>query len=90
MLELLALVGLVLVGLAVCVVLGLVFGLIKLAFKLVLIPFSLAWGLFKLVAICCVILLALALAPAILAVLLVAVPLLAVAALVGLGWAVAA
>ena len=89
MLELLALIGFVLVGLAVCAVLGLVFGLLKLAFKVVLIPFSLAWGLFKLVAICCLILLALVLAPAILAVLLVAVPLVAVAAVVGLGWAVA-
>jgi hypothetical protein len=89
MLELLALTGLFLVGLAVVAVLGLFFGLLKLGFKLLLLPLTLAWGLLKLVVLCCLILVALALAPALLALLLVAVPALALAGLVGLGCAVA-
>ena len=88
MLELLALVGLFIVGLVVFAVLGLVFGLLKLGFKLLLIPLSLAWGLFKLALVCLLILVALALAPALLAVFLVVLPLLAIAGLFGLGWAV--
>ena len=88
MLELLALVGLVIVGLVVFAVLGVVFGLLKLGFKLLLIPLSLAWGLLKLALACLLVLVALALAPALLAILLVAVPLVAIAGLFGLGWAV--
>ena len=90
MLELLALIGLFIVGLAVFAVLGLVFGLLKIGFKLLLLPLTLAWGLFKLVMVCCLVLLALALAPALLAVLLVALPVLALVGLVGFGCAVAA
>ena len=74
MLELLALVGLFIVGLAV----------------FVLLPLSLAWFLLKLVLVCCLALLALALAPVLLAVLLVVLPAMALCGLVGLGWAVAA
>ena len=90
MLELLALIGLFIVGLAVFAALALLFGLLKLGFKLVLIPFSLAWGLLKVALVVGLVLLGLVLAPAILAVLLVALPLLAVAGLVGIGWAATA
>ena len=90
MLELLAFIGLVLSGLAVFAVLALVFGLLKLGFKLLLLPLGLAWGLLKCVLVCCLILVALALAPAVLAILLIALPLLALAGLVGVTWAVVA
>ena len=46
MLELLALFGLLIVGAAVVAVLALVLGVLKLGFKLLLVPFTLAWGLF--------------------------------------------
>ena len=90
MFEVLALIGLFIVGLAAFAVLALIAGLLKLGFKLLLLPLSLAWGLLKLALICCLILIALAMAPAILAVLLVALPVLAVVGLVGVGWAVVA
>ena len=94
MLELLGLFGLLIVGLAAFAVLGLLFGLLKLSFKLLLLPLSLAWGLAKCLLICCLVLLALCLAPAILALLVVAVPVVLVAllltGLVGVGWAVVA
>ena len=88
MVELLGLFGLFIVGLVVFCVLALVFGLLKLGFKLLLIPLSLAWGLFKFALLCLLILVGIALAPAILAVLLVVLPLLAIAGLFGLGWVV--
>jgi hypothetical protein len=90
MLELLALIGLLLAGLAAFAVLALLFGLLKLGFKLLLLPIGLAWSLLKLVFICCLILAALAMAPVLLAILLVAVPALALAGLFGLGWAAVA
>ncbi len=85
MFELLALIGLFLAGLAVFAVLGLLFGLLKLGIKLLLLPLSLAWLLLKLVLVCGLILLAVALAPAILAILLLVLPALALAGLVGFG-----
>ncbi|MFQ5349981.1 MAG: hypothetical protein ACE5EG_06030 [Thermoanaerobaculia bacterium] len=89
MLELLALIGLFIAGLVALAILALIFGLLKLTFKLLLIPLSLAWGLLK-VVVCCLVLLALVLAPAFIALLLVAVPVLALAGLIGIGWAAAA
>ena len=88
MLELLSLIGLFVVGLAIFAVLALVLGLLKLGFKLLLLPLGLAWVLLKVVAVCFLVLLALALAPALLAVLLLVLPALALAGLVGFGWAV--
>jgi hypothetical protein len=86
--ELFAILGLVFVGLAVCAVFGLILGLLKIGFKLLLLPLTLAWGLFKIVLVCGLIFLVLALAPAVLAALVVAVPLIAIVGLVGVGWAV--
>jgi hypothetical protein len=88
MLELLALIGLFIFGLAVFTVLALVFGLLKIGFKLLLLPLALAWGVFKVVLVCGLILLALVLAPALLAVLVVVLPVLALAGVLGLGWVV--
>ena len=94
MLELLALIGLAIAALVVFAVLGVILGLLKIAFKLVLLPLTLAWGLFKFVLVCGLVLLAvvaaLALAPLALAILVVVVPVLALAGLVGIGWAVVA
>ena len=90
MLELLALIGLLIVGLAVFAVLAVVLGLLKIGFKLLLLPLGFAWALLKVVLVCCLVLVALALAPALLVLLLVALPVLVLAGLVGFGWAAAA
>ena len=91
MLELLAISALVGIGLVLEPIL-LVIGLfLKLAFRLLLLPFALLGGLLKVLLIVALLIVGLTLAPVLLGVVLVlAIPVLILLGLFGLGWAVAA
>lgn len=94
MLELIALIGILCVGAALLAVFALVGLLFKVAFKILLLPFLLLSGFFKLVLFLIffagAILLAVVLAPALLAVLVaLALPILFLVGAVSVGWALA-
>jgi hypothetical protein len=91
MLELLALFTIGGIGLAVLAVIFVVGFFLKLTFRLLLLPLVLVGGLFKLLGIVLLAVLGLALAPVLFVVFLVlALPVLVLLGLFGLGWAVAA
>jgi hypothetical protein len=91
MLELLALFTIGGIGLAVLAVIFVVGFFLKLTFRLLLLPLALVGGLFKLLGFALLAMLGLVLAPALFVVfLLLALPILVLLGLFGLGWAVAA
>jgi len=91
MLELFALFTIAGIGLAVLAVLFVVGFILKLTFRLLLLPLALVGGLLKIVGLAAMVLIGLVLAPALFGVFLVlALPVLVLLGLFGLGWAVAA
>ena len=91
MLELLALFTLAGIGLAILAVLFVVGFVLKLAFRLLLLPFALLGGLLKVVGFVAFVVIGLVLAPVLFGLFLIlALPVLAILGLFGLGWAVAA
>ncbi len=86
--EVLALFALIAVGIgvvAVLAILGLVF---KLAFKLLLIPFWILFAILKVALVLCLVVGALVFAPLALVFVLLCIPVLVIAGLCGVGWAV--
>lgn len=91
MLELFALFTIAGIGLAVLAVLFVVGFILKLTFRLLLLPLALVGGLLKIVGLAAMVLIGLVLAPVLFGVFLVlALPVLVLLGLFGLGWAVAA
>lgn len=91
MLELFALFTLAGIGLAILAVFFVVGLVLKLAFRLLLLPLALLGGLLKIVGLVAFVLIGLVLAPVLFGLFLIlALPVLAILGLFGLGWAVAA
>ena len=91
MLELFALFTIAGTGLAILAVLFVVGFVLKLAFRLLLLPLALLGGLFKVLGVVAVVLIGLVLAPVLFGLFLVlSLPILVLLGLFGLGWAVAA
>ncbi len=90
MLELVAIFGFFLVAAAILALLALVGFVLKVLFKVLLFPIGLLWALLKGILLLVLLVVGLVLAPVLLGVLvLLALPLLFLFGLVGLGWAVA-
>ena len=90
MLEFMAIATLLFIGLVILTLFAIVGGVLKLAFKVVLIPVTLVFGLLKVVFAIVAVALLIAFAPVVLVVALLAIPLLLVAGLFGVGWAIVA
>jgi hypothetical protein len=91
MLELFALFTLAGIGLAILAVFFVVGFVLKLALRLLLLPFALLGGLFKIVGLVAAVVIGLVLAPVLFGLfVLLALPVFAILGLFGLGWAVAA
>ena len=88
MFEFMAIATLLFVGLIILTLFAIVGGVLKLAFKVVLIPVSLAFGLLKVILGLVAVALAIAFAPVLFLLVLLAIPLLLIAGVFGVGWAI--